>query len=351
MKRTSLTSGRARTLHSHRMFPGSYAMHKLLERWAAAPRSHGIPASGATCKTDAAKAAALAAFAAAVARAPAAATQEEHASMARAHAALAAEQAYPGHGAHGLGDEVTFDEVRDCLRSLKNHNATASDGIPAELLKYSGGTAVQVLTHLFNVIITARCVPSAWHQGVVVHLPKGVDTGDYSNYRPLTLLPVVDKLFAKLLSERIARAVCLHDQQYAFCPGRGTRNPLQNLLAIVRQCTQANKAMHACFFYAAKAYDSLKEAVPHALLLHRLLQCGVVGPFFAILVAMYSSASSRVRAGTARPPACVVQRGIAQGCPLSLLLYAIFIDPVLQDIQSSSHPDMLWVGPAASQRK
>ena len=47
-------------------------------------------------------------------------------------------------------------------------------------------------------------------------------------------------------------------------------------------------------------------------------------------------------------PAFVVQRGVAQGCPPSPLLYAIFNDPVLQDVQSLSHPDMLWVGPAAS---
>ena len=60
--------------------------------------------------------------------------------MARAHAALAAEQARPGHDAHGLGVEFTFDEVRDCLRSLKNLKVAGSDGIPAELLKYSGGT-------------------------------------------------------------------------------------------------------------------------------------------------------------------------------------------------------------------
>ena len=98
-----------------------------------------------------------------------------------------------------------------------------------ELLSYSGGTGVQVLTHLCNAVSPTRCVPSAGRQGVVVHLPKGGDTGDCSNYRPLTLLPVVDKLFAKLLSERIARAVCLHDQQHSFRPGRGTLNPLQNL--------------------------------------------------------------------------------------------------------------------------
>ena len=204
-----------------------------------------------------------------------------------------------------------------------------------------------MLTHLFSAIIATRCVPSAWRQGVVVHLPKGGGAGDCSNYRPLTLLPVIDKLFAKLLSDRIARAVCLYDQQYAFRPGRGTLNPLQNLLAVVRRRTQANQATYACFFDAAKAYD----LVPHALLLHRLIQCGVVGPVFAVLVALYSSASSRVRVGAALSPAFAVQRGVAQGCPLSPLLYAIFIDPVLQDMPSLSHPDVLWVGPPTSIRK
>ena len=50
-------------------------------------------------------------------------------------------------------------------------------------------------------------------------------------------------------------------------------------------------------------------------------------------------------------PAFAVQFGVAQGCPLSPLLYAIFIDPVLQDMQSLSHPDALWVGPPTSKRK
>ena len=48
-----------------------------------------------------------------------------------------------------------------------------------------------------------------------------------------------------------------------------------------------------------------------------------------------------------------VQRGVAQGCPLSPLLYAIFVDPVLPDMQAVSHPDLLWVpvGPAATRRR
>ena len=99
-------------------------MHKSLERLAAAPRSQGIPSlrhpeTGASCTTDEAKAAALAAFTAATARAREPATQEESASVARAHAALVAEWARPRHDAYGLGDEFTFDEVHGCMRSLK----------------------------------------------------------------------------------------------------------------------------------------------------------------------------------------------------------------------------------------
>ena len=193
-------------------------MHKSLERLAAAPRSQGIPSlrhpeTGASCTTDEAKAAALAAVTAAIARAREPATQEESASVSREHAALSAEWARPGQDAHGLGDEFTFDEVRGCMRSLKSHKAAGGDGIPAEVFKYSGGTGVQVLTHLFNAVLATRCVPSAWRKGIVVHLAKGGDAGDRSNCRPLTLLPIINKLFANLLSERIARVVRVHDQQ------------------------------------------------------------------------------------------------------------------------------------------
>ena len=76
-----------------------------------------------------------------------------------------------------------------------------------------------------------------------------------SNYRPLTLLQVVDKLFAKLLSERICTRCVPARPAVCARPGRGTLNPLQNLLAVVRQRTQANKATYACFVDAAKASD------------------------------------------------------------------------------------------------
>ena len=109
---------------------------------------------------------------------------------------------HPGHDAHGRGVEFTFDKVGGCMRSLKSNPAAGCDGNLADLLEYSGGTGVQALTHLSNAVLANRCVLSAWRQGIVLvlHLAWGRtgDTGACCNYRPVLLLPVVDKLFAKI---------------------------------------------------------------------------------------------------------------------------------------------------------
>lgn len=68
--------------------------------------------------------------------------------------------------------------------------------------------------------------------GMVFHLATGGVAVGCPNNRPLALLSVADMLFAKLLSKRIAGAVCLHVQRHACRPGRGTLNPAQKMLGL-----------------------------------------------------------------------------------------------------------------------
>ena len=157
--------------------------------------------------------------------------------------------------------------------------------------------------------------------------------------RVYSLLLIVDKVFAKLLSERIASALCLHDQQYAFHPGSSSHyTTCWQLCGNTPSLTKPRTRV----LDAAKAFDT----VPHTLRLHRLLQCGVTGPAFAVSSDMYSSASSRVRVGSALSPALRLNVGLRKGAAQSPLLYAVFVDLVQQDMQALTHPDVLWVGPA-----
>ena len=113
----------------------------------------------------------------------------------------------------------------------------------------STDTGAEVIMHLFSVmlLLPADAYPPRGVREWLSTTPKGQAQGNCPTDRPVTLHLVVDKLFAKLLSESFARAVCLPGQQYAFRPGRGMLNPLQNLLAGVRQRTQANQTTYACF--------------------------------------------------------------------------------------------------------
>lgn len=95
-----------------------------------------------------------------------------------------------------------YVSVCDYLMGLKNLTAAGCGAISAGLQQYSNDTGVHVLINPFIAVPAFLCVHSAWCQGISVHVSRDGDAGDYSNYSPLTLLPVIAKLGAELLSQR-----------------------------------------------------------------------------------------------------------------------------------------------------
>ena len=78
---------------------------------------------------------------------------------------------------------------------LKNYKTGGCDGIVGELLKYGGSGMVCLLEQLFSVIWREELVPRQWREGLIL-FKKG-DKEDPGNYRGITLLSVVGKVFCK----------------------------------------------------------------------------------------------------------------------------------------------------------
>ena len=104
-----------------------------------------------------------------------------------------------------LDGEIDSAEISRCLRKLKNNKTGGSDGLVGELLKYGGSGMVDLLQQLFSVIWREEIVPPQWREGLIVNLFKKGDKEDPGNYRGITLLSVVGKVFCKMLNDRLVK--------------------------------------------------------------------------------------------------------------------------------------------------
>jgi hypothetical protein len=205
---------------------------------------------------------------------------------------------------------------------------------------YSGPSGLQILLLLFNLIHDRECIPQGWREGKLVSVPKSGDLTNCANYRGLTLLPAISKLFSNLLLQRASPHVELSDHQYGFRHGRGTADALFALDATVRPRVQRGELTYLFFLDWSKAYDR----VMHHAFLARLAHKGVTGKLWRHIDALYQHCSAQACTDGCHSTPLAVHCGVAQGCPLSPFLYAAFIDGLLDSVHSECADSGLLAG-------
>jgi len=115
------------------------------------------------------------------------------------------------------------------------------------------------LRYLFNAALQQKSVPSDWRRGLIVPLFKEGDKELASNYRGITLLSIVGKLFATIIEKRLSRWCedkrIFEQEQAGFRAGRSTVNHIFTLAEIIRRKKRMNKPTYACFL-------DIKKAIP-----------------------------------------------------------------------------------------
>jgi hypothetical protein len=96
-------------------------------------------------------------------------------------------------------------EIRDLIKKMKNNKAAGCSGIVAEMLKAGGQFLETRLLSLFKSIWSKEVMPADWEVGIVIPLYKKGDKMDLNNYRGITLMDVVGKLFGSIMRGRLER--------------------------------------------------------------------------------------------------------------------------------------------------
>ena len=157
----------------------------------------------------------------------------------------------------------TEEKVFNLLASLDVSKASGPDGISARMLKYTATSITPSVTKLFNQSIVQARIPTHWKKSVIVPVPKTSDTSTPTNYRPISLLPLLSKLLESHIYELIMHHLqsnqILTASQWGFLEGRSTVTALIKCTDDWLKCLEDGSDICAIFFDYRKVFDS----VPH----------------------------------------------------------------------------------------
>ena len=103
-----------------------------------------------------------------------------------------------------LNSAITEDEIRIVIKDLKNNKASGIGEIINEYLKSTVSQMMPLYVKLFNVVLDSGIIPNAWTIGVIIPIYKKKGSlADPANYRAITIVSNLVKLFTSILNKRL----------------------------------------------------------------------------------------------------------------------------------------------------
>ena len=229
---------------------------------------------------------------------------------------------------------ISPDDVQRALLSLDDNKATGPDKIPAKLFRCCAPYISSSLADLFNRSLTSGSVPAEWKVSNIIPIPKGGQKNEVSNYRPISLLPIVSKVLERCIYDQLINHVSseLHNLQYGFLRGKSTTSQLLKVLHEFGESLDKRIQTDVLYLDFAKAFDR----VDHQLLLKKLSNFGVCGNLLSWFHNYLSDRHQKVTILGKTSRSIPVLSGVPQGSILGPLLFLVYVNDLPERSTTSS---------------
>ena len=222
--------------------------------------------------------------------------------------------------------ETTPAEVNKLTCGLDANKAPDLYGISAKIVKLGGYVMDSVISHLFNMSIEYGQFPSFLQNAKVIPCHKDDSRLEMSNYRPISLLPTISKIFEKLMYARLIEFINKHNilykYQFGFQSGMSTEYAVNALLHNIVN-TLENKEYGVCILLDfAKAFDT----VNHEILLKKLDHYGMRGVAQQWFRSYLTNRMQCTEVGDSQSELEIIRWGVPQGSILGPLLFIMYIN-------------------------
>ena len=236
-----------------------------------------------------------------------------------------------------LDQRITMEELNEAEYVLRPDKSTGYDSLSNEIIKCLVETNSRIILKLFNLVFESNAKIEQWAIAILTPILKSGPKMDPSNYRGISILSCLGKLYTAILNKRLMKFVTergiLRPEALGFVAGNRTSDAHLVVHSLIqRYCHQENRKIFSCFVDFSKAFDT----IPRDLLFEKLLKYGINGKFFNNIKTMYTNDNCCIKVGNKLTESFLANQGVKQGCILSPLLFNIFIADIVERFETEN---------------
>ena len=228
-------------------------------------------------------------------------------------------------------EPVTPREVRKQMKKMKRKKAADDSGIVSELMCEGSDTLIEAIADMFTEILKPKAeLPRSWRSSSIRVLFKKGDPKLPANYRPVSIIPILYKVFSKVICERI-KGTLLAEQswdQAGFRPGFSCEDHLFTVTMLAEKCKEYNIPLWIAAIDFSKAFDSIS----HRSMFEALSAHGVPMAYLDLLARLYEEQSAYIR-GECQSRRFPITKGTKQGDPISSLIFNAVLEEVMRKVK------------------
>ena len=226
-------------------------------------------------------------------------------------------------------DDVIQFELCNIIKIVKDidiNKGSGIDFIPTFILKDVFEEIPQQLTYLFNQSLALGIFPETWAIATITPVPKTGNLLLSTNWRPISIIPLIGKLLEKLCNSALCKHLELHnilcDEQYGFRPKRSTGLAIFKFLKNIISDINNKKIVGALYLDFSKAFDSIN----HWRLKEKLQDMGIPRKLLWWIGSYLRNRKIQTRLNNVVSNTADLICGVPQGSVLGPTLFLCFIN-------------------------
>jgi len=231
-----------------------------------------------------------------------------------------------------MGDQVPNSffmrpcNANDVERKITSLSNSSAGSIPTHIYKYLKHEISPVISKLFNMSIVEGEFPSCLKISRVVPIHKSGSCSLVSNYRPISILCTLSKIFEKLMYDRLINFLnsngTLKNNQFGFRKHCSTSDTILQFLNDAYMSLESTSQFVTVCLDLSKAFDT----VNHGVLIRKLAHVGVRGLSSRWFTSYLCNRTQYVRIRDSESDVRILSAGVPQGSVLGPLLFLVYIN-------------------------